>query len=92
MNACIVSIGDELLSRSIADSNSLYITNQLQRFGISVKKILTVGDNEKDIIESLEYCKKSSNIVFITGGLGATHDDVTKNAVAKYFNSQLLFQ
>ncbi|MCK4689321.1 MAG: competence/damage-inducible protein A [Candidatus Marinimicrobia bacterium] len=91
MNACIISIGDELLSGSVVNSNSLYLANQLRDFGISLKKILTVGDNEKDIIESLESCKKSSNIVFITGGLGATHDDVTKNAVAKYFNSQLLF-
>lgn len=91
MNACIVSIGDELLSGSIADSNSLYIMNHLQRFGISVKKMFTVGDNEEDIIESLESGKKVANMVFVIGGLGPTHDDVTKNAVTKYFDSQLLF-
>ncbi len=91
MNASIISIGDELLSGSVANSNSLYLANKLQGFGISLKKILTVGDNNKDIIESLESCKKLSNLVFTTGGLGSTHDDVTRNTVTKYFNSQLLF-
>ncbi len=91
MNACIISIGDELLSGSVANSNSLYIANQLRRFGISLKKIFTVCDNIEDILEVLDYSKNVSDVVFLTGGLGPTHDDVTRNAVTRYFNSQLLF-
>ena len=91
MNACIVSVGDELLSGIVDNTNATYIASILQDYGISTKCTLTVGDNDKDITYALDTAKKLADVVFVTGGLGPTHDDITKSVVAKYFSAQLVF-
>lgn len=90
MNASIISIGDELLIGQVVNTNASYIAEQLNMIGISVRNIITIGDNQTDIISTFEKYFSENNLVLVTGGLGPTHDDVTKKAVCKFFNTQLV--
>jgi len=86
MKAEIITIGDEILIGQIVNTNAAYIGEQLLNIGIRVSRVTTVGDNENIIIDSLNKAFKEQDIIVITGGLGPTHDDVTKKALCKYFN------
>ena len=92
MNACILTIGYELLQGFTIDTNANWISKILLSKGIQVKKILTIGD-EHNIIKK-ETCKildEKFDYVFVTGGLGPTHDDVTKNAFCDIFSDEMYF-
>ncbi|RCK72634.1 MAG: hypothetical protein IGBAC_0445 [Ignavibacteriae bacterium] len=89
MQASIISIGDELLVGQVVNTNASFIANELNKIGIIVKNILAVGDNERDILNSFEKYFLENDIVLVTGGLGPTHDDITKKAVCKFFNVKL---
>jgi nicotinamide-nucleotide amidase len=91
MIAAIISIGDELLSGFRQNSNANFIACRLAELGISVQSVTVVGDSEPAIIHALENIPPGCNFVFVTGGLGPTHDDITKIALTRYFNSQLIF-
>jgi len=91
MAAAIITIGDEILSGNTPNSNADDIITRLNYFNIPVKWILTVGDDISEIKTALEFCRKRAKWVFITGGLGPTHDDVTRTAVCDYFNTSLVF-
>jgi nicotinamide-nucleotide amidase len=91
MNAEIVSIGDELLIGQVINTNSSWIARQLNLIGIKVNKMVTIGDTRKEILETLRESSVDSNIIFITGGLGPTSDDITKPALCEYFNTTLRF-
>ncbi len=91
MRAEIITIGDELLIGQVINTNASYIGKKLSEIGINVARIVSVGDVEKEIIEELEYALNNFDVVILTGGLGPTHDDVTKNAVCKFFNTDLVF-
>jgi nicotinamide-nucleotide amidase len=86
----IISIGDEILLGQIQNTNSSFIAEQLYRQGISVQKIITIGDNEDDLIRELNDSQKNFDITIITGGLGPTHDDITKPVLVKYFKDKLI--
>ncbi|KQS39800.1 competence/damage-inducible protein A [Pedobacter sp. Leaf194] len=86
MLAEIITIGDEILIGQIVDTNSAWMAKQLNAIGVSVKQITSVSDNEDHIIQSLADAEKRADIIFITGGLGPTKDDITKKTLAKYFN------
>jgi nicotinamide-nucleotide amidase len=86
MKAEIITIGDEILIGQIVNTNAVYIGEQLLYIGVRVTHITTVGDNENIIIDSINKAFKEHDIIIITGGLGPTHDDVTKKALCKYFN------
>ncbi len=91
--AVVLSIGDELISGLIQNSNSRIIASYLKSHGIPVINIVTVGDSEPEIIRALEYAKYSqAPLIIVTGGLGSTHDDITRRVVAKYFGRQLVFR
>ncbi len=90
MNASIISIGDELLIGQVVNTNASYIAEQLNKIGISVRNIITIGDNPTDIISAFEKYFSENDLVLVTGGLGPTHDDVTKKAVCKFFNTHLI--
>lgn len=92
MEAEIISIGNELLSGNTLNSNATFIARKLHETGITVKYIQTIGDEAGAIKESLGQAMGRSQIVLITGGLGPTHDDITKKVVAEYFGSKLIFQ
>ncbi len=89
MKAIILSIGDELISGSTVNTNAALIANCFLQAGINVIKIITIGDDEYDIIHELDKSSTLADYVVISGGLGPTHDDITKNVAAKYFNSNL---
>ncbi len=90
MNFSILSIGSELNLGLILNTNSKYIAETLTELGMENNYMLTVRDNIKDISDSLEICIKNSDIVIISGGLGPTDDDVTREAVADYLNEKLI--
>lgn len=91
MNAEIITIGDEILIGQVVDTNSAWMAQKLNDIGIDVKQITSVSDNEEHIINSLNHARKRADIIFITGGLGPTKDDITKNTLCKYFNTTLVF-
>ena len=81
MNASIISIGDELLIGQIVNTNASFIAEKLNLAGFSVKNIFTVGDNSKDIFYALNEAALTCKLIIITGGLGPTNDDITKNTL-----------
>ncbi len=91
MLAEIITIGDEILIGQIIDTNSAWIAQQLNLTGIKVNQITSISDNENHIITTLKEASARAGIVLITGGLGPTKDDITKQTLCKYFNTSLIF-
>ena len=89
-NADIISIGDEILIGQITNTNASFIASQLNLLGIKVRKIVTVADNAAEIIAAVEESFLHSNLIFLTGGLGPTNDDITKNTLCKIYDSELI--
>ena len=85
----IITIGDEILFGHILDSNAQWLSFELDKIGIITKKRVTIGDNKKDILETLKNSINSNDIIIMTGGLGPTNDDITKNCLSEFFNSTL---
>ncbi|MCX7795099.1 MAG: CinA family nicotinamide mononucleotide deamidase-related protein [bacterium] len=91
MEAYIIGIGNELLRGATINTNAVFIAQDLIRLGIKVKGILNVGDNIEDIVDSLRFATKEAEFVIITGGLGPTHDDLTREAISLFTGLPLLF-
>jgi nicotinamide-nucleotide amidase len=91
MQAEIITIGDEILIGQIVDTNSAWMAQQLNDIGINIKQITSVSDDEQHIINALNEAKNRADIIFMTGGLGPTKDDITKNTLCKYFKTKLVF-
>src|SRR3954470_13935900 len=89
MLAEIITIGDEILIGQIVDTNSAWMAKQLNEAGIRVKQISSVSDNKEHILTALAEAAKRADVIFITGGLGPTKDDITKKTIATYFNTEL---
>ena len=81
MNAEIISIGSELLNGKVVNTNAQYLSQSLSSLGIEVSQLVSVGDCENDIKKALSGALSRSNVVILTGGLGPTKDDITKDAV-----------
>ncbi len=90
MQAEILSIGDELLIGQVVNTNQAYIAQQLNLIGIPVERMSTVGDDIETVIGALRAAWRTSNLCIVTGGLGPTHDDVTKKAVCRFFSCGLV--
>ena len=90
MKISTLSIGDELIYGEVVDTNSPHITARLYDLGIKAQRHMLVGDNEPDIIESIEALADRSDVVIVTGGLGPTVDDVTARAAAKATGRRLI--
>jgi nicotinamide-nucleotide amidase len=86
----IITIGDELLKGKVLNSHLAYMGSELLREGTIPKLQLTVRDNIHDIQDALTYCHPISNVIIITGGLGPTTDDITVQAVATFFNLNII--
>lgn len=92
--AAICAIGDEILIGQIVDTNSSHISRALGSIGVRVKGISSIGDDRETIISHLDNLLKNNDIVIVTGGLGPTKDDITKEALATlsgakgYYRSQ----
>jgi len=88
--ADIITIGDEILIGQVVDTNSAFLASELNFNGIQVRMIHTVADSAEDIINTLDNSIQNSDIVILTGGLGPTNDDITKETLAAYFGSKLV--
>ena len=90
VKAEIIAIGDELLYGQIMDTNSHWISQQLDLVGVRVVRKTTVGDNRLDILDAFSKAEKRADIILITGGLGPTQDDLTKPLMAEYFECPIV--
>lgn len=86
MQAEIITIGDEILIGQIVDTNSAFISKELNKIGVKVYQITSVQDEKNHILKALVEAKKNVEIVLITGGLGPTKDDITKQTLCEYFD------
>lgn len=89
MKAEIITIGDEILIGQIVNSNAAWIAERLHRAGVDVVRMETVADRRDEIRKSIERAWDESELVITTGGLGPTHDDITREALAEAFDVQL---
>jgi len=89
MRAEIIAVGSELLSQARLETNSVFITQKLNEFGLRVMRKFVVEDREEEIQEALESAVKGSEVVILTGGLGPTHDDITREVVSKVLGRDL---
>jgi nicotinamide-nucleotide amidase len=85
----LVVIGDEVVSGLILDRNSKYLGEKIHEFGIEISRITTVGDSPHVIEDCIKLAMARSDWVVLTGGLGATHDDITKSVLLKVFGCGL---
>lgn len=90
MKAEIITIGDEILIGQIIDTNSAFIAKALNKIGIAVKQISTVEDERKHILDVLQEAKNRADIIILTGGLGPTKDDITKDCLCEFFDDSLV--
>lgn len=90
MLAEIITIGDEILIGQIVDTNSAFIAKELNQIGIKVYQITSIQDDRAHILQSFEAAQKQVDLVIITGGLGPTKDDITKQCFCDYFEDKLV--
>ena len=85
----IITIGDEILYGQITDTNSQWMSYELDKIGIKTIRKSSVGDDEAEILQILKEAEGRADLILITGGLGPTKDDITKKTLALYFDSEL---
>ena len=90
MLAEIITIGDELLIGQVVDTNSAWMAQRLNEEGISLHQITSVHDDREHILKALDEAFSRADIVFTTGGLGPTKDDITKHVMCEYFGTSLV--
>lgn len=91
MKAEIITIGDEILIGQIVDTNSVFISKELNKIGIFVYQITSIQDDKDHILGAFAEAQSRVDLVIITGGLGPTKDDITKHTICEYFQDQLVF-
>lgn len=91
MKAEIISIGDELLIGQVVNTNASWMATELNKSGISVVRITAVSDAGTSIKDAIVAAEQVADIIILTGGLGPTKDDITKQVLADYFNSEMIF-
>ena len=89
MRATILTIGDEILIGQVTDTNATYMAAALSEEGITVVEHLSVADSRMGIMSGLDRALEQSDLVLMTGGLGPTKDDITKQVLADYFGAEL---
>jgi nicotinamide-nucleotide amidase len=91
MNAEIIAIGSELLTPARVDTNSLWLTGQLNALGVEVTQKTIVGDDRERLASTIRAALGRAQILILTGGLGPTEDDVTRDAVAQALSRDLVY-
>ncbi|WP_321480270.1 CinA family nicotinamide mononucleotide deamidase-related protein [uncultured Bacteroides sp.] len=91
MFAEIITIGDELLIGQVIDTNSAWIGKELNKVGIEITRVTSVRDRSEEIKDAIDFSMKRVDIVLVTGGLGPTKDDITKQTLCEYFHTKLVF-
>tara|TARA_A100001011_G_scaffold309842_1_gene326223 strand:- start:70921 stop:72162 length:1242 start_codon:yes stop_codon:yes gene_type:complete len=90
MKAELITIGDEILIGQIVNTNSVFLAKALNNIGIEITQITSISDKKDDIISTLKLSEKRVKLVILTGGLGPTSDDLTKQTLCTYFNDKLI--
>ena len=90
MIAHLITIGDEILIGQTLNTNAGYIGDELTNIQVSVNKTSVVGDDHDDIMNELKNCWAKNDLLIVTGGLGPTHDDITRNCIVKFFKTELI--
>ncbi len=90
MTAEIITIGNELLIGQVVNTNQAYIAEKLNSIGIYCERMTTVGDSAQVITDAFTSAFNRVDIVCVTGGLGPTHDDITKKIVCEFFKTELV--
>lgn len=91
MKTAIVATGSELITGLVQDSNSSFLAANLSDFGFEPENILICGDQKENIKKTINYASQTADLIFITGGLGPTEDDLTKEAFAEQMNLKLIY-
>ncbi|MHC1706115.1 MAG: competence/damage-inducible protein A [Bacteroidales bacterium] len=91
MKAEIISIGDELLIGQVINTNAAWMGQELSLIGIPVHQITIISDTREHIITAMKEAESRAEIILITGGLGPTRDDITKQTLCEYFDTHLVF-
>ena len=87
----IITIGDEILIGQIVDTNSAWMSVELNKAGFEIVQITSVHDDAAHIVASLDLALERADVVLFTGGIGPTKDDITKQTLSRYFGMQLVF-
>ncbi|MEM7020806.1 MAG: competence/damage-inducible protein A, partial [Pseudomonadota bacterium] len=90
VTACMLIIGNEILSGRTQDANLQYLSKALNEWGVRMKEARVIPDEESVIIDTLNECRRRFDYVFTTGGIGPTHDDITADCIAKAFGVELI--
>ncbi len=90
MKAELITIGDEILIGQIVNTNSVFLAKVLNDIGIEIIQITSISDKKDDIIGALKLSEKRAKLVILTGGLGPTSDDLTKQTLCSYFDDKLI--
>lgn len=90
MRVGVILVGTELLNGKTLDTNSLYIAEELNKYGLEMEFKITVRDFRDEIYKAIDYCKKSVDLIIMSGGLGPTLDDITKEVIADYLKKPLI--
>jgi nicotinamide-nucleotide amidase len=90
LKSAVICIGDELLIGQVVNTNASYLCAKLLEIGIPAERVITISDNRKDIIKEFRVTFPKFDVTVVTGGLGPTHDDITKACISKYFKSKLV--
>ncbi len=91
MNVEIINIGDELLIGQVVNTNAAWMAEQLSLSGFSVIQVSVIRDERAHILNALAEAEKRAPIILISGGIGPTLDDITKQTLCEYFNTHLIF-
>ncbi len=87
----ILSTGTELTTGQIVNKNSAWLAAELKKLGLDSKIHLTVPDDRQLILKAIDFCLQQTDVLLVTGGLGPTTDDFTRDLIAEYFKEELIF-
>ncbi len=89
VTACLIIIGNEILSGRTQDTNLAYLAKELNELGVRMVEARVIPDVEKTIVDTVNECRFKFDYVFTTGGIGPTHDDITADCIALAFDTEL---
>lgn len=90
LRSAVIAIGDELLIGQVINTNASWLGKELFSLGFPVERIIAIPDNEREILKEFKEAWRKYDIIVVTGGLGPTHDDITKKCVAKFFKAKFV--
>ncbi len=90
IRSVILAVGDEILIGQVVNTNAAYLGRELFSLGFPAADVIAVADDEKQILKEFKKAWKEYDIIAVTGGLGPTHDDITKKCIAKFFKAKFV--